>query len=81
MKSLGYAVAALAFAALPALAQTPTISAEDALRIARDGGLTTITSIELDDGEWEAEGRDSAGKEMEIDINAATGAVVRREID
>ena len=81
MKSLGYAIAAIAFAALPAFAQTPAIGVEDALRIARDGGLATITSIELDDGEWEAEGRDSAGKEMEIDINAKTGAVVRREID
>ena len=34
--------------------------------------------IELDDGKWEVKGRNADGRRIEIDINAATGAIVEQ---
>ncbi|MBS7545428.1 PepSY domain-containing protein [Ancylobacter oerskovii] len=65
--------------ALPVRAQTPAISIDDALRIVRANGLATVTQLELDGRKWEAEGRDGAGRRMEVDVDAATGKVLRTE--
>lgn len=71
-------------AALPANAQsqsTPAISQAQATKIAQDNGLVSIREIELDDGKWEVEGRDQAGQEREIHIDATSGQVVRNKRD
>ncbi|MCK0198423.1 PepSY domain-containing protein [Ancylobacter sp. 6x-1] len=64
-----------------AVAQPPgaQISIDDALRIARQSGLATITKIERDHRKWEAEGRDGSGHRIELDIDATSGAVLKTE--
>lgn len=72
-----------------ALAQTPApaqpgakaITMEEARRIASDNGIVRIEEIKLDDGKWEIEGRDSAGAEIEIDLRASDGTVIKMERD
>lgn len=59
----------------------PAISMDDARRIAKEHGVVRIEEIELDDGKWEIEGRDSAGAEIEIDLRAHDGAVIKMERD
>lgn len=81
-----------AFLALPmtALAQAPAvptgpgapaISMDEARRIATDNGVVRIEEISLDDGKWEIEGRDSTGAEIEIDLRASDGTVIKIERD
>ncbi len=65
--------------AMPALAQTPATGIDDALRIARDNGVATVTKIELDDGKWEVEGMNADQRKIEIDIDPATGKVLKTE--
>ena len=85
-----FAPPALAFAALlaaaPALAQAPAptaplpeISLEQARRIAMENGVLRIEEIKLDDGVWEIEGRDNAGAEIEMNLRAIDGAIVKIE--
>jgi hypothetical protein len=53
------------------------ISMDEARRIAEREGYPDIVGIEYDDGQWEIEARDpSNGREVDIEINAATGEVV-----
>ncbi|KPF65980.1 hypothetical protein IP69_16030 [Bosea sp. AAP35] len=57
------------------------ISMDDARRIANDNGVVRIEEIELDDGKWEIEGRDAAGAEIEIDLRATDGMIIKMERD
>lgn len=77
---------------LPALAQAPApgtpagsgapaISMDEARRIANENGMVRIEEISLDDGKWEIEGRDSTGAEIEIDLRASDGTVIKMERD
>lgn len=61
--------------------RSPNISKAEALEIAEARGMARLDEIELDDGEWEVEGCTAEGYEIEIDINARTGDVVKLEID
>lgn len=65
----------------PAWAQQFKISEEQARKIAADRGIAQITEIERDDGNWEIEGRDSAGKKIELDVHGQTGEIVKFERD
>lgn len=81
--------AALAGSVTLASAQAPTpiqpgppaISMEEARRIASENGVIRIEEIKLDDGKWEIEGRDSAGAEIEINLRASDGVVIKMERD
>ncbi|MBA2709653.1 MAG: PepSY domain-containing protein [Tatlockia sp.] len=53
----------------------PKISIQQALTSAQQAGYSDIQKIELEDGVWEINGRDSQGKEIEIKINSTTGAL------
>jgi uncharacterized membrane protein YkoI len=55
------------------------ISVDQAIEIARANGMVRVTEVEFDDDEWEIEGRDYRGREMEIEIDAYTGRV--KDID
>ncbi|WP_371347375.1 PepSY domain-containing protein [Ancylobacter sp. IITR112] len=77
--SLAPVLTACVLVAAPALAQTPTTGIEDALRIARDNGVASVTKIELDDGKWEVEGRNADQREIEIDIDRTSGKVLKTE--
>lgn len=84
IRTLGLA-ALLAAPALPAFAQAtpaaPAITIDDARRIATQQGIAKIEEIELDDGKWEVEGRDSGGYEIEVDIRASDGLILKIERD
>ncbi|MGE8942108.1 PepSY domain-containing protein [Leptospira interrogans] len=80
------ALATLAMATLvlggPAVAQDRgTITAEQAIEIAKQQGLVTVEEVERDDGKWEVEGKDISGREIEVDIDARSGQVVKVERD
>lgn len=56
------------------------ITQERALEIARGQGVATVEEVKLEEGLWEVEGRTSDGQRIEVEINAANGAVVKREL-
>ncbi|PWS35993.1 hypothetical protein DFH01_17455 [Falsiroseomonas bella] len=57
------------------------ISRAQAIQIARSLGMVRVQEVECDDDEWEVEGRDPAGREMEVEIDRRTGRVIEVERD
>ena len=55
------------------------ISMQVALDVATDIGVMTVTHTEFLGDEWQIEGRDRAGRWMEVDVDARTGEV--RNVD
>jgi hypothetical protein len=51
------------------------ISMQEALDVATDLGLATVSSTEFQGDQWEIEGRDRAGQYIEVWIDAYTGEV------
>jgi hypothetical protein len=66
--------AAVSFA-LPAYAQFVTM--EQARDIAFGVGVDLIDKIELDDGIWEIKGHDKGGHKIKLEIDAASGEMVK----
>lgn len=84
MKTLSTAlIAALIAAPVPfAFAQGASqISREQAIEIAGKQGIVHVLEIELDDGEWEIEGCNAQGRELDIDIHAMTGDILKYDLD
>jgi predicted small secreted protein len=52
------------------------ISMQEALRVATDLGLVTVSHTEFAGDEWQIEGRDMSGRYMEVDVDATTGEVL-----
>lgn len=76
------AIAALAIgAATPAMAYDSgdQISMETALDVASSLGIVTVSNTQFLGDEWEVEGRDRAGRWMQVDVDARTGEV--RNVD
>lgn len=76
----------LLLAAAPGIGQSiapqpsePVVSRDDARRIATDHGVVRIEDISLDSGIWLIDGRDVAGAEIEIDLRATDGKILRVE--
>jgi uncharacterized membrane protein YkoI len=65
--------------AAPASAQPVTI--EDVRGIAFAKGIVKIEQVELDDGVWEVEGTDASGHEIEMNIEAGSGQIIKLERD
>jgi hypothetical protein len=65
--------------ALPAVAAP--VSIEDVRALAFEKGIVKIEDVELDDGVWEVEGYDQSGHEIEMKVEAATGAIIKLERD
>jgi uncharacterized membrane protein YkoI len=65
-------------AATPALAYDSggIISMHEALDVAAAMGLVSVSDTEFSGDRWEIEGRDMAGRYMEVDVDAATGQVL-----
>jgi hypothetical protein len=65
-------------AASPALAYDSggLISMQQALGVATDLGLVTVSDTEFAGDEWQIEGRDFSGRYMEVDVDARTGDVL-----
>ena len=51
------------------------ISMQDALDVATDLGLATVSHTEFEGDEWRIEGRDTSGRWMEVYVDATTGQV------
>lgn len=58
-----------------------TLSRDEAAQIARAEGMSRIKETERDDGKWEMEGCTRDGREIEIDIDGRSGAILELEID
>ena len=71
-------VLSLAFAS-PALAYP--VSIEEVRDMAFDKGFVKIKEIELDDGVWKVEGKDATGHELEMEVDAASGAIIKLRRD
>ena len=67
----------LASVVLPLPASARYLTAEEVRFIAFSKGIVRIEEIELDDGVWEVEGDDATGHEIEIRIDAASGAIIK----
>lgn len=76
-----FIIAAIATSCLvaPAEAQAPApqqqavTTAEQAIEIAKQHGIVTVDEVDRDDNEWEVEGRDAQGREIEVEIDIRTG--------
>ncbi|KYK44010.1 MULTISPECIES: PepSY domain-containing protein [Bradyrhizobium] len=68
-------------AATPAMAYDTgdQISMQVALDVASDLGVVTVSHTNFLGDEWEIEGRDRAGRWMQVDVDARTGEV--RNVD
>ena len=71
-------------APLGATAQTvgvgpPTMPVDQARDIAVMNGMIAIRKIELYDGTWHVDGRDQAGRRVEMQIDPRTGAIAHLE--
>jgi len=71
------AVIALA-SATPAMAYDTggVLSMQEALDVATDIGLTTISHTQFAGDKWEIQGRDRTGRYIEVAVDAATGDVL-----
>ncbi len=56
------------------------ISHERAVEIARGEGVAIVREVDLRDGNWKVEGRTQSGREIEVEIDANSGEVVKREL-
>jgi len=73
----------ITFGAMAAMTATPAlaydsgdlISMQQALAVATNLGLVTVSDTEFSGHEWEIEGRDFSGRYMEVDVDARTGEV------
>jgi peptidase YpeB-like protein len=52
------------------------ISMQEALSVATDLGLVTVSHTQFAGDEWQIEGRDMSGRYMEVDVDATTGEVL-----
>jgi hypothetical protein len=71
-------VAAMALGcAAPAMAYDSgdLISMQDALAVATDLGLATVSHTSFEGDEWEIQGRDSSGRYIEVWVDAYSGEV------
>jgi uncharacterized membrane protein YkoI len=65
--------------ALPAFAGPVNI--DEVRAMAFDRGIVRLKEIELDDGIWEVEGRDANGREIEMEVEARTGRIIKLRRD
>jgi uncharacterized membrane protein YkoI len=83
--AVGCLAALLLAAAPPAQADDECrgmpVTRAQAIAIAAAVGLVRVKEVDCDDDEWEVEGWNAAGREMEVEIDARTGRVKEIEYD
>jgi uncharacterized membrane protein YkoI len=57
------------------------VTRAQAIETAASVGLVRVKEVDCDDGEWEVEGWNAAGREMEVEIDARTGRIKEIEYD
>lgn len=65
--------------AYPDEQKTSPLSEDDVRASLASGGYTHVHDVKFDDGMWEAKAEDHAGKDVELQIDPATGKVVGTE--
>ena len=60
------------------MAQGP-FTLQQALLVAQEVGVVTVSNTNFDGDQWEIEGRDINGKYIEVDVDARTGEI--RDVD
>jgi hypothetical protein len=82
MRKFWMPIAVVAVAGLgltgPALADDAggLMSMQDAMSVATSIGLARVSHTQFAGDEWQIEGRDTLGRYMEVDVDAATGEVL-----
>jgi uncharacterized membrane protein YkoI len=66
---------------VPGPAGAAPVSIDDVRGMALDKGIVKIEEVELDDGVWEVEGYDANGHEIEMEVDAATGNIIKLKRD
>lgn len=61
-------------------AERVAISRDQAIETARAQGVATIREVDLRDGNWNVEGYTDSGRRIEVEIDARSGQVVKREL-
>jgi hypothetical protein len=59
-----------------AIVYSPPVSAAEAQDIAAANGVIALRKLELDEGKWKIEGRDTAGARVEMKIDRLSGAIL-----
>jgi hypothetical protein len=67
--------------ALAVPAGAAPVGIEDVRAMAFDKGIVKLEEVELDDGVWEVEGYDAQGHEIEMDVDATTGQIIKLKRD
>jgi hypothetical protein len=82
-KVVGLTALAAVLTAPFVLAQTAPneLNAKDIIAKLESAGYTQIHDVEKDDGIWEVEATNSAGKRVELDVDPVSGNVVREDPD
>jgi uncharacterized membrane protein YkoI len=62
-------------------ASAAPVGIDEVRGMALDKGIVKLKEVELDDGVWEAEGYDAQGYEIEMDVDAATGQIIKLKRD
>jgi len=75
--------ACLTFGLLAGTAQANEIGIERVRQMAFDHGIVRLEEIELRrrKGIWKVEGEDASGNDIEMDVDARTGRIIRMERD
>ena len=72
------AIVSLIGIATPAVADfAPGGSIHRAVEVARSAGVVGFNEVEYFDGKWEIQGRDIRGRDVHMDVDAITGAVIK----
>jgi hypothetical protein len=72
------AIASLIGITTPAVADfAPAGSIHRAVEVARSAGVVGFNEIQYYDGKWEIQGRDVRGRDVHMDVDAITGAVLK----
>lgn len=62
-------------------AASPQLDAKQIIAKLESAGYTRIEDVEKDDGVWEVDATNSAGQRVELDVDPATGNVLREAPD
>ena len=57
------------------------LTADDVKAKVTAAGYSKVHDVDYDDGVWKAEGDDAAGKDVEVRLDAKTGAIIGKEKD
>jgi hypothetical protein len=67
--------------ALAAPAEAVPVGIDAVRDMAFDKGIVNLKEVELDDGVWEVEGYDADGHEIEMEVDARSGAILMLKRD